>query len=775
MKLQKKSSSSVKTKKSPTVRKKLSSSAQKVKQHSSKGKIPKKQKDDKANSKNKAKGILKTKEAKKKPVKSAKKEDDTDETDGTSAQHSSLLKSIQSLDGKKVPISQRSETAPQSEYHSKGSKRVQFGELLKSLDTADTKLKNHLSRQDGSRKLPQPLEKIHVKKAERAVKYAETKNQLQKWENIVEENRVVPQQQFPLERSHISIPSAKKEAAIHRPRTEMELEIQALLRGEEYVPEEKKEVKPILTWAEQRAERSMNLAKAREELALRRRHRKMVADLAAKNRRQGKIKSRKKNAFKALEKLKSEDPQLWKEKAEEVERARIEERATLRHKGKSKFAKVAKRYGKFNEKIKDSLDEMRSKGVELMKKQVESDSSSGEESEEERADVDMNDSESEDELEPVPQLSSNNPWASQKLRKETAKAPPLLNTAAFDGDSSEEEEDDENKDADVPVDFTQSDEVVVIEPDMSSDNRGIEEAMDAANELSQDADDLLEGQTARRLKTRSDVDKFDAEFEGAGEGVERSSPSSDEEGQEPNDIDVNKVISIPSTDLTGHTRTAPGDSDDDEEHGQSLAQAFADDNIAEEFAANRKRKFDQEDEAADAEAALAKLPGWGRWSGAGIENQPQRKMSRFQKERLRKENLRKAAEKAERDVQRSRYPRGVIVNEEAIRSQPIAKFQVSRMKTSLKTPTFQALMSHPVGKDFVPAVAHNELCKPKIVTGVGSIISPMDKDMVQEKTNSKFPSDTVSDGKKIAQPYVFVPMPRSRMKPSKQLKNRVKS
>ena len=38
-------------------------------------------------------------------------------------------------------------------------------------------------------------------------------------------------------------------------------------------------------------------------------------------------------------------------------------------------------------------------------------------------------------------------------------------------------------------------------------------------------------------------------------------------------------------------------------------------------------KFDDEDEAADAEAALNKLPGWGRWAGAGIDDKPKRKMS----------------------------------------------------------------------------------------------------------------------------------------------------
>lgn len=54
---------------------------------------------------------------------------------------------------------------------------------------------------------------------------------------------------------------------------------------------------------------------------------------------------------------------------------------------------------------------------------------------------------------------------------------------------------------------------------------------------------------------------------------------------------------------------------------------------------------------------------------------------RFEKERLRKEELRKAAAKVESDVKRSKYPKGVIVNEEAIRRQPIAKYQVKRFLT----------------------------------------------------------------------------------------------
>lgn len=53
------------------------------------------------------------------------------------------------------------------------------------------------------------------------------------------------------------------------------------------------------------------------------------------------------------------------------------------------------------------------------------------------------------------------------------------------------------------------------------------------------------------------------------------------------------------------------------------------------------------------------------------------------------------------------------------------------MKSQMKTAAFEARMSHPVGREFVPTLAHNELCKPKVVTDIGAIIAPISKDMVR--------------------------------------------
>lgn len=56
--------------------------------------------------------------------------------------------------------------------------------------------------------------------------------------------------------------------------------------------------------------------------------------------------------------------------------------------------------------------------------------------------------------------------------------------------------------------------------------------------------------------------------------------------------------------------------------------------------------------------------------------------------------------------------------------------QVANLKKGLKKQAFAAVMAHPVGTDFIPSLAHRELCKPKVATAAGIIIDPISKDMV---------------------------------------------
>ena len=43
-------------------------------------------------------------------------------------------------------------------------------------------------------------------------------------------------------------------------------------------------------------------------------------------------------------------------------------------------------------------------------------------------------------------------------------------------------------------------------------------------------------------------------------------------------------------------------------------------------------------------------------------------------------------------------------------------------------------MSYPVGRDFIPSMAHNELVRSKVETAVGTIINPLDKSEVSIST-----------------------------------------
>ncbi|KAF6027573.1 hypothetical protein EB796_014094 [Bugula neritina] len=789
---------------------------------------------------NKVKGILKKREAVNEHVVDneavldghMEKEDNLSEV-----KHASLLKAIQSLDGKKAPILQRGETAlSSSEDHTREMKSVHFGDLLKSLNSSNTvDVKKHIQKQDGSGKVPEPLEKVHVVKAERTVTYQEKQSEVGKWQSIIESNRVAPQQRFPLERPKLMLMSARKDAASHQPRTALELEMQALLKGPGFVAEEEK---PVLTKAEQRVMKAMDVARAKEELALRRKHRRMVADVASKNRRQGKIKSRRKRDFKALEKLKTDDPALWKEKAEEIERARIEERATLRHKGKSKFAKLAKRYGKYNEKIKDSLDEMRSRGVELLTKQAAEEESESELDEELRGDVNMSESDEDGEEEEVQQtltFSSNNPWMSGKLSKESShKSQFPVNTGAFDAASSSDEDDNpvegvtndptslgrelepqSNTDmdgdtADVVNEISDNTDTQATSPKVLKNkekktaskkktrkevsktvnapsavrqaanevniSQSKAEAIAAAQELEDDADALMDGVSTDRMKSREDVDRFDNIFHQM--SAEEISTNQTEEGNSSDEetsaetiqnIDPKKVISIPSTDLSGQVQPMGESDSEDDEQRLNIAEAFADDDVMEEFSTRRKRKLVEEEEASDAATALNVLPGWGKWGGAGIVakgKKPRSKMTRFEKEKRRIENLKKAAaekvKEEERERKLSKFPSNVIINEKALKNQPIVKYQVDPKKLGMKSSAFSAMMSQPVGKDFIPTIAHNELCKPRVVTSAGAIIAPMSKSMLTKSKKEEFPESTRKAEAKVAQQYQL-----KRMKPRK--------
>lgn len=147
-----------------------------------------------------------------------------------------------------------------------------------------------------------------------------------------------------------------------------------------------------------------------------------------------------------------------------------------------------------------------------------------------------------------------------------------------------------------------------------------------------------------------------------------------------------------------------------------IAEAFADDDVLAEFAAE-KSAIEERNRPKPVDLTL---PGWGDWVGPGVRERKRKKKRFLTPAKKRKDQL---------------LP-GVILSE--AENPAIRKLQVKEVPypfTSVEE--FEASMRHPIGREWNPPSAHSALCQPTIVTKMGAIIKPIDKKLVFRKGKTK--------------------------------------
>merc|ERR1739838_867940 len=202
------------------------------------------------------------------------------------------------------------------------SKKVDTSDILSRLGTKYMEREN-----EKLTTTTKPLEKVSV--------------EVNKWENLVYSRRRAEQLTFPLENADVRIMTSEK-AQTTKPKTSLEKKVYELLKGAN-LGEEKKE-----TEEEKASKRAMSLMELKEKNAELWRQREMKRRYEQKARLQNKSKSRKYHRILRKERLKKEkqeleilektDPDAALERLDDLERTRIHERMSLRHK-KSKWAK----------------------------------------------------------------------------------------------------------------------------------------------------------------------------------------------------------------------------------------------------------------------------------------------------------------------------------------------------------------------------------------------------------------------------------------------------
>lgn len=527
---------------------------------------------------------------------------------------------------------------------------------------------------------------------------------------------------------------------------------------------------------------------SREEMIARNRELRLLrmreSQRSAKARMQNKIKSKKfhkilkkekmKSQMKEFETLQKSDPELALQKLEQFEKNRVMERALLRHKNTGTWAKNLQVRAKYDTTVRKELAEQLALSRELTQKQRDvADDQSDDNEDDGRAD---------DKDEAVG-LGSDNPWL-MPSRVTTA------NADQTNGDfvSGYRKYWNERNTAEEAMKKYKNELTAIVDVPKSKAKKSrkskavvingwqVEDNVTAANQIADNLDDLFdnaeeilqekihtklkrlrdmaedasavaaittERPTTNKRKPKSSHDDLsfkkqakrpqideelrdedsddEPEFRRTIENARKVSKTVDNG----DNINPDKFIAVKRQHL--HTALPDMDggesTDDDDDRRErakrlTIAEAFENDDIVADF---QKEKDDERTKNEPQEIDLT-LPGWGSWAGCGISH----------RKKTNKLILKFPTETKRRDENKG----NVIIVDESNRK--LRAHQVSDLPfpfTSVKN--FEASIRAPIGRDFVPATAHQLLTRPAVSTKMGAIIEPISEEMLVKEAPPK--------------------------------------
>ncbi|NXD86322.1 UT14B protein, partial [Halcyon senegalensis] len=307
-------------------------------------------------------------------------EDEDEDEDEGERRHRRLLDAVRALSGRqRQKLAERTEASVQvSEFNisCKGAgEKLVLSELLQPVrpKSALSSVKKELSRVKQKKPVELPLSKEEAKRVVREAAYAGTSKDVGKWQQVVLQNRRAEQLVFPLRQEIPTVVPLEQVAAAWKPRTPLEQEIFALLHRTQQPPAD-----PLLTPEEAASLQAMSLEEAQRRRAELQRARVMQSYYEAKARREKRIKSKKyhrvlkkskrRKALKEFELLQKSDPEAALARLEELEQLRMQERMSLKHQNKGKWARSRAIIAKYDMEARKAMQEQLARNKELTQK-----------------------------------------------------------------------------------------------------------------------------------------------------------------------------------------------------------------------------------------------------------------------------------------------------------------------------------------------------------------------------------------------------------------------
>uniref|UniRef100_A0A5F8HA55 UTP14C small subunit processome component n=1 Tax=Monodelphis domestica TaxID=13616 RepID=A0A5F8HA55_MONDO len=677
--------------------------------------------------------------------------------------HQKLLEKIGYLDGKNR-LAERSEASLQVSEFSVSNEgtgeQLDLAELLGPIKSSSSMgtVKKQLKKVKNKKTVDLPLSKEERERISREAAYNKISQDMTKWDPVVLKNRRAAQLVFPLEQDGVLENCIGEVLGSWKARTPLEKEIFNLLHQNKQPLTD-----PLLTPVEKESLKAMSLEEAKQRRAELQKARALQSYYEARARREKKIKSKKfhkvlkkrndKKILKNFEELRKVDPTSALEELAKMERARIQERMSLKHQNKGKWAKSKVIMAKYDLEARKAMQEQLLKNKELTQKlKVPSDSEHDEDAEEENGLI--------PDIVNEVQISTDgpNPWM-QRNHGITTKTPPIQKEPLSSEESELEEDEKANEEEEAllqelierrslrkgsEVDQaprrTEETEEVLAELRTLSEQinkkakkrQDGEQSVNSSSAVSKEPSIQREEQPSlderpERVQTMEALDTL-----GLDEAVQEQKVLEPEQEHRPSKQKSplkkkKEPMAALHTIISGKTHQAnplsapivveEEDCDEDATQRQIIKEAFAGDDVIADF---QKDKLEAEKASKPKEIDLS-LPGWGQWGGPGLVISA-RKRRRF---------LVKAPKGSARKDQC--LPNVVISEKRNIQA---AAHQVNVLPFPFTHQgQFEETIKVPVGATWNTQRAFQKLTAPRIVTRPGYIIEP-----IKEKDVESSPS-----------------------------------
>ncbi|NXS84282.1 UT14A protein, partial [Erpornis zantholeuca] len=673
-------------------------------------------------------------------------------------------------------LAERSEASGQvSEFNvtCKGAgEKLVLSELLQPIHPKSTlgSVRKELARVKRKAAVELPLSKEEAKRVVREAAYVTTSKDVGKWQQVVLQNRRAEQLVFPLRQDIATVTPLERATSAWKARTPLEQEILGLLHKTQQPVTD-----PLLTPEEMASLQAMSLEEARRRRAELQKARAVQSYYEAKARRAKRIKSKKyhrvlkksrrRQALKEFEQLHKSDPEAALAQLEELEQLRMQERMSLKHQNKGKWARSRAIMAKYDLEARKAMQEQLARNKELMQKvRVEP-------PEEEPCEVPQEDTTAL----PVPTGASGaNPWM---LGKPSGPAPePEAQEGPRDGavpgaveskDEMEEEEEEEELSEEEALlqDFEQKRRERTGSREGHGEGHGeeleghgkghckghgkghgcaeelgdspvppvcAEELVSVGPEPPPEAQEqLLLSEQLRRVQTMEDVESL-AKEELVEEQEKPAAPRAAKRAQRQEEGRAGdrhskktpakrKMISLEAV-LDGKPQemdcpSLPVVVEEEEggiEQRGMITEAFAGDDVVADF----RREKRKAEEAAKPQPVNLVLPGWGEWGGTGLKPSA-RKVKRF------------LIKPPPGPPRKDRHLPHVIMSEQ--RNIHAAAHQVSELPFPFERhQQFEQSVRTPVGPTWNTQRSFQKLTAPRVITRAGHIIQPISAEDVPD-------------------------------------------